>query len=105
MLCYKRSCVPCYLFSRCCVTGYPVFCATWRTEEIQHVVLQEIQCTVLPVLLCYQHAVLQEIWCTMLCVFQVLCYKISSVLLPGGLRRSSMLCCKRSGVLCYVSSR
>ena len=51
-------CDPSY---RCCVTGYPMYCVTWRTEEIQHDVLQEIQCTVL-------------------CVFQMLCYRISSVL-------------------------
>ena len=61
MMCYKRSSVLCYVSSRCCVTGYPVFCVTLRTEKIQHAVLQEILCTVLP-------------------VFQVLCYRISSVL-------------------------
>ena len=57
-----------------------MYCVSWRTEEIQHAVLQEIQWTVLLVLLCYQHAVLQEIQWTVLHVFQVLCYRISNVL-------------------------
>ena len=56
-----ESSVLCYPSYRCCVTGYPMYCVSWRTEEIQHAVLQEIQWTVLH-------------------VFQVLFYRISNVL-------------------------